>query len=366
MLPWRQEGYALSFLQVFALAAAVITFLIAIVFRLNRVINGWFSLFLAAAGLLIIPFSMPPEGIQQSRLAYPLIYSAVNALIILVFPLFFMSVRVRLELPFGRRDWPYLLIFLASTAALCLESLGVSIDGILSAAVGAPIPASPQAYMGMIRAVWQDLHHTVFSVSAAVILLGTKRVGLEVRILRGAGLYVLAVAAASILLEWLTPHLDLMVTSALFSTTVFAFIAFLILRSPALIRDSRRKYEGSRLTEGESRIIIERFTKLMEVEKAYRDADLDLPEAARRIGTSVPNLSQAVNQGLGVSFNRAVNACRVREAQRLLSEGDHTVTDIAFEAGFGSLSSFNAAFKAACRLSPTEYRTKRKNPLPGL
>jgi AraC-like DNA-binding protein len=366
VLPWRGEEAALDLFQVFALIAAVITFLVAAVFRINKVLNGWFCLFLIAVGLLILPFSMPPEGIQESRLAHPVIYFAVNALIILVFPLFFMSVRIRVGLPLGPGDWPYLLLFGVSTAALCLESLGVDLDGLVSRVVSAPIPPPPQAYMGMIRSVWQDFHHAAFTVSAGVLLFAGKRDGLEIRILRWTSVYVLVVIAASILLEWLKPRLDLMVTSALLSATIFTFIAFLIIRSPALIRGSRKKYGGSRLTAGESRIILERLTRLMGEEKAFKDPGFDLPEAARRIKTSVPNLSQAVNQGLDMSFNRAVNGYRVREAKRLLRDEDLSITVIAFESGFGSLSSFNAVFKAECGLSPSEYRRNGKNPLPSL
>ncbi len=47
---------------------------------------------------------------------------------------------------------------------------------------------------------------------------------------------------------------------------------------------------------------------------------------------------------------------RVSHAQRLLATTDQTVTEIAFQSGFLSISRFNDAFRRACGCSPREYR----------
>ncbi len=47
---------------------------------------------------------------------------------------------------------------------------------------------------------------------------------------------------------------------------------------------------------------------------------------------------------------------RVSHAQRLLATTDHTVTEVAFQSGFLSISRFNDAFRRACGCSPREYR----------
>lgn len=47
---------------------------------------------------------------------------------------------------------------------------------------------------------------------------------------------------------------------------------------------------------------------------------------------------------------------RVSHAQRLLATTDLSVTDIAFQSGFLSISRFNDAFRRACGCSPREYR----------
>jgi AraC-like DNA-binding protein len=347
-------------LQAFAIIAAGTSFAIAVVFTLKKVLNTYFRLFIVAAGLLILAFSTPLETIREAEAAHPVMFFLVNAFILCIFPLFFASVRRTLGSPLAAGDWPYALVFGVSITVLAIESCGFDIDAFISGLAGVRVPVNPQSYMGSVRSVWQDIHHVVFSLSSVILLFRRETDGLELRILRLAAVYTSIVLIASIVLEWIGPRLDLLVTSILLMATVFAFILFLIVRSPALIRDSRIKYEGSKLTQGESSIIKERLGRLMEVEKAFKDPDFDLPSAARRIGTSVPNLSQAVNQGLGMSFTRMLNAHRVREARRLLSESGMPVTEIAFEAGFGSLSSFNAIFKADCGVSPSEYRGIRK------
>ncbi len=47
---------------------------------------------------------------------------------------------------------------------------------------------------------------------------------------------------------------------------------------------------------------------------------------------------------------------RVSHAQRLLATTDESVTEIAFQSGFHSISRFNDAFRRACGCSPREYR----------
>lgn len=47
---------------------------------------------------------------------------------------------------------------------------------------------------------------------------------------------------------------------------------------------------------------------------------------------------------------------RISHAQRLLATTDKTVTEIAFQSGFHSISRFNEAFRRACDCSPRDYR----------
>jgi hypothetical protein len=59
---------------------------------------------------------------------------------------------------------------------------------------------------------------------------------------------------------------------------------------------------------------------------------------------------------LNVKFTDYVNSLRISEACRLLRATDHSVTEIASMAGFGTLRTFNRAFIKRMGVSPSNYR----------
>lgn len=58
----------------------------------------------------------------------------------------------------------------------------------------------------------------------------------------------------------------------------------------------------------------------------------------------------------GTTMNRFITEHRLSHAQRLLATSDEPIVEVAFAAGFQSLSRFNEAFKATCGCSPRDYR----------
>jgi AraC-like DNA-binding protein len=88
------------------------------------------------------------------------------------------------------------------------------------------------------------------------------------------------------------------------------------------------------------------------------------------IGNMTPNSAvRAFRRTIGVPPGYFLNQCRISHAQRLLTETDAKVTDIALEAGFSSLSRFYATFQKLVGVSPGRYRTSWRRdispPLPG-
>lgn len=83
---------------------------------------------------------------------------------------------------------------------------------------------------------------------------------------------------------------------------------------------------------------------------------LALTELAERYGMSSSNLSELFKKHLGVNFARFVHDLRVRHACGLLASSDMSKTDIAAEAGFGSLRSFSRIFRDLKGMTPSEYR----------
>lgn len=123
-------------------------------------------------------------------------------------------------------------------------------------------------------------------------------------------------------------------------------------------REERKKKYKKSLLEGLSRDkIMQRLRELMEHEKIYCDDDLKLEDVAAMLYITTHQLSEFVNDCLGMNFSSYVNQFRVEEAKRLLaSEPDKSTLMIGFEVGFGSKQSFNVIFKNQTGLTPTGYR----------
>ncbi len=145
---------------------------------------------------------------------------------------------------------------------------------------------------------------------------------------------------------------------SIFTMTLIAF------RSPGTFRllesqAAKIRYEKSRLgnVSVEERIVAMR--RLMDEEELYRDSDLSLEALAERLRMRAPQVSELLNSRMGVPFPVYVNGLRIERAKRcLLGEPKTTILDIAFESGFNSKSTFNAAFIKATGLTPSEYRKR--------
>lgn len=92
-------------------------------------------------------------------------------------------------------------------------------------------------------------------------------------------------------------------------------------------------------------------------QQPYLDPDLDLQRVAKECGYSRNQISYLLNQVLGQSFYRYVNQARL---QHLLASLDSAVPplridELAFAAGFNSLSAFYSCFRQHTGLSPKAY-----------
>lgn len=80
------------------------------------------------------------------------------------------------------------------------------------------------------------------------------------------------------------------------------------------------------------------------IEQHFRE-DISVKSAAKALGYSERRLSSSLHGTLQVSFGAMVNQARFEYANRLLSSGQSSITDIAFECGFQSVRTFNRVFK---------------------
>ena len=127
----------------------------------------------------------------------------------------------------------------------------------------------------------------------------------------------------------------------------------LLLASP----ESAIKYARSGLADSEIDAIGARLESLMHTDKVFLTDDIDLASVAGQLGVTPRNLSQVVNSRFGRNFSAYVNELRVREAGDRLKRSEASVTDIMYDVGFSSKSTFNREFKRHFGMSPKAWRT---------
>lgn len=116
------------------------------------------------------------------------------------------------------------------------------------------------------------------------------------------------------------------------------------------------KYARSALPETRQAEIAARLDQAMRADALYRDPLLSLSALASRIAVTPNHLSQALNDHLGLSFFDYVNRWRVEEAIERIKASDEPILAIAYEVGFNSRSTFNAAVKKHAGRPPSAFR----------
>ena len=121
--------------------------------------------------------------------------------------------------------------------------------------------------------------------------------------------------------------------------------------------ESDLKYRNSGLSSEHADRIVLKIERLMEHEKVYMDASLNLEYLSQELSEQPQYVSQAINQKLGVNFFELLASYRIREAkERLRNEPDKAVLDIAMDVGFQAKSSFNRTFKKITGVTPSAFR----------
>jgi AraC-like DNA-binding protein len=87
---------------------------------------------------------------------------------------------------------------------------------------------------------------------------------------------------------------------------------------------------------------------------------LELEAVAREAGLSPFHFLRLFSSVLGVTPHQYLVRSRLRHAARLLAQGARSVTDVAFDVGFGDLSNFVRTFHRAARVSPGGFRRAAK------
>jgi len=193
------------------------------------------------------------------------------------------------------------------------------------------------------------------------------------------GLYILTLLVWVLSWQWLTAWSNLMTNSILVVTTwllaakggqqqqvdLSITMASNFPAVPSEPNTSATPYKKARLTGTLAEEIGQGLKKWVDEGELYRNPDLTLGQLAEQLGTSAHQLSHYFSQHLNQSFYDYINQRRVEAVKRSIQtpgNASRTLLDIALECGFGSKSTFNAAFRRVTGMSPTEFRKNTSEP----
>ena len=86
--------------------------------------------------------------------------------------------------------------------------------------------------------------------------------------------------------------------------------------------------------------------------------DISLPKLAEFFGSSERQTRRLLQKFTGKGYQENLDFIRMKEAQRLLTESNLSIEEIASEIGFSSVYSFRKSFKSFYNATPSEFRAK--------
>lgn len=155
------------------------------------------------------------------------------------------------------------------------------------------------------------------------------------------------------------------VLNPLLFTLFFYFLAYKILTSGKIQgKENFVKYKNINLDPDLQQQYVNRIFKVMEDENIYLKNQLTLTELAKMVTVSPQILSYILNNYFNHNFSDFINSYRIQIAKKMLNNPEYsnlTISSIALECGFNSISVFNTAFKKFTGMTPSEFRNSYTN-----
>lgn len=119
------------------------------------------------------------------------------------------------------------------------------------------------------------------------------------------------------------------------------------------------KYAASSLTKDDLQQLKDKLQCYMIDNERYLDSELSIDDLSREIDISSKLCSQVINEGFHCNFFDFVNKFRIEKAKSLLTnpkDEKQTISEVMYDAGFNSKSSFNTSFKKFTKKTPTQFK----------
>ena len=122
-----------------------------------------------------------------------------------------------------------------------------------------------------------------------------------------------------------------------------------------------RKYTGegikSNVTCSKQKEYTAKFIYVCQYIQDHCTEELSLDDAANLAGFSKYHFTRLFKNFTGSSFYKYVNKKRIEYAEKLLVDPEISITEVALQSGFSSLSAFIRMFKIIKDCTPTEFRS---------
>ncbi|MCD4791906.1 MAG: tetratricopeptide repeat protein [Bacteroidales bacterium] len=106
--------------------------------------------------------------------------------------------------------------------------------------------------------------------------------------------------------------------------------------------------------------ILNKLIQLLDNEKIFKKFNLSIEKLAKQLQTNKKYLSIVINEEFGINYIDFINEYRIKESMFLLSDPEKnlklSISGIAEESGFKSLSSFYRTFKNYTGITPSKFR----------
>jgi len=123
--------------------------------------------------------------------------------------------------------------------------------------------------------------------------------------------------------------------------------------------EKNNNFEFRSPKESRNETLKNKLKKLLETEKRYLDPELKITDLCKELNTNRTYLSNLINNEFHLSFNDLINKYRVEYSISLIENdlgNNFSLHDISSSSGFGSLSSFNRAFKKNTGITVSQYK----------
>ena len=205
-------------------------------------------------------------------------------------------------------------------------------------------------------------HYIVYLIKARRYVEIQRKAGLSERtyqllLLLFYGLLIIWVAYVLNLFDELVPYI---LGPVLYSIVAY-IISFIIISKGYLFEQIQEKYKTTRISTEQRDQLYEKINYLIVAQRRFKNSDLSLKTLSSELHVSTQVLSMVINQKSEQNFNVFVNQHRIEEAMKMFNDEKNenlTISAIAFEVGFNSISSFNSAFKKYTGQTPQAFRKR--------